>query len=82
MAETQTAGRGRLGRGWQCGNGEPGGALAFSLAVPLAPRDWSGLSLAVGTTAVLSVCGFGYRHFLPFRFFSRFTFHCTWILDG
>ena len=34
------------------------------------------------TTAVLSVCGFGCRRFLPFRFFSRFTFHCTWILDG
>ncbi|QTD45565.1 biotin--[acetyl-CoA-carboxylase] ligase [Ottowia testudinis] len=47
-AELQTAGRGRMGRGWQSGDGEPGGALAFSLALPLAPRDWSGLSLAVG----------------------------------
>ena len=34
------------------------------------------------TTAVLSVCGFGYHRFLSSRFFSRFTFHCTWILDG
>lgn len=48
VAELQTAGRGRLGRGWQSGDGEPGGALAFSLALPLAPHDWSGLSLAVG----------------------------------
>ena len=48
VAELQTAGRGRLGRGWQSGDGERGGALAFSLGLPLAPRDWSGLSLAVG----------------------------------
>jgi len=48
VAETQTAGRGRLGRGWQNGNGEIGGALACSLGLRLAPRDWSGLSLAVG----------------------------------
>ena len=48
VAELQTAGRGRLGRGWQSGDGEPGGALAFSLGLPLAPRNWSGLSLAVG----------------------------------
>ena len=34
------------------------------------------------TTTVLSVCGFGCRRFLSFWFFSRFTFHCTWILDG
>ena len=55
VAETQTAGRGRLGRGWQCGNGEPGGALAFSLALSLAPRDWSGLSLAVGLAVAESL---------------------------
>ncbi|KDS58497.1 hypothetical protein M093_2686 [Bacteroides uniformis str. 3978 T3 i] len=34
------------------------------------------------TTAVLSVCGFGCRRFLSSWFFSQFTFHCTWILDG
>ena len=45
VAERQSAGRGRLGRGWQSG---AGGALTFSLGLPLAPRDWSGLSLAVG----------------------------------
>ena len=46
VAEQQSAGRGRLGRPWQ--SGAPGAALSFSLALPLAPRDWSGLSLAVG----------------------------------
>lgn len=46
VAEVQTAGRGRLGRSWQ--QGAAGDALSFSLALPLAPRDWSGLSLAVG----------------------------------
>jgi BirA family biotin operon repressor/biotin-[acetyl-CoA-carboxylase] ligase len=45
VAERQSAGRGRMGRVWQ---GEPGSSLAMSLALPLAPRDWSGLSLAVG----------------------------------
>jgi BirA family transcriptional regulator, biotin operon repressor / biotin---[acetyl-CoA-carboxylase] ligase len=45
VAERQTAGRGRLGRQWQSGVGD---ALTFSLAVPLARSDWSGLSLAVG----------------------------------
>ena len=46
VAERQTAGRGRLGRQWL--SGEPAAALTFSLGLPLAPRDWSGLSLAVG----------------------------------
>lgn len=46
VAERQSAGRGRMGRPWQ--GGAPGAALAFSLALPLTPRDWSGLSLAVG----------------------------------
>lgn len=55
VAELQSAGRGRLGRGWQVGDGEPGGALAFSLGLPLAPRDWSGLSLAVGLTVAESL---------------------------
>ena len=55
VAELQTAGRGRLGRGWQSGDGEPGGALAFSLALSLAPRDWSGLSLAVGLAVAESL---------------------------
>ncbi len=45
VAEAQTAGRGRMGRAWH----GAGGALCFSLGLPLAPDgDWSGLSLAVG----------------------------------
>jgi BirA family transcriptional regulator, biotin operon repressor / biotin---[acetyl-CoA-carboxylase] ligase len=45
VAEHQRAGRGRMGRVWQSA---PGTSLTFSIALPLAPRDWSGLSLAVG----------------------------------
>jgi|LauGreDrversion4_2_1035121.scaffolds.fasta_scaffold21956_4 BirA family biotin operon repressor/biotin-[acetyl-CoA-carboxylase] ligase len=60
VAERQTAGRGRLGRQWhsqaatggaadtQAGGGPDLPALTFSVGLPLAPRDWSGLSLAVG----------------------------------
>lgn len=45
VAESQTAGRGRLGRGWASA---PGDSLTFSLGLSLAPADWAGLSLAVG----------------------------------
>ncbi|HSQ73373.1 MAG TPA: biotin--[acetyl-CoA-carboxylase] ligase, partial [Rubrivivax sp.] len=45
VAEHQTRGRGRLGRDWAA---SPGASLTFSLALPLAPVEWSGLSLAVG----------------------------------
>jgi BirA family biotin operon repressor/biotin-[acetyl-CoA-carboxylase] ligase len=45
VAESQSAGRGRLGRTWWSA---PGASLTFSLALALAPRDWGGLSLAVG----------------------------------
>jgi BirA family biotin operon repressor/biotin-[acetyl-CoA-carboxylase] ligase len=45
VAEHQTRGRGRLGRDWVA---SAGASLTFSLALPLAPADWSGLSLAVG----------------------------------
>jgi BirA family biotin operon repressor/biotin-[acetyl-CoA-carboxylase] ligase len=45
VAEEQTGGRGRLGREWRS---QAGASLTFSLALPLAPADWSGLSLAVG----------------------------------
>jgi len=45
VAEHQTLGRGRLGRNWRSTRGA---SLTFSLALPLAPPDWSGLSLAVG----------------------------------
>lgn len=45
VAEQQTLGRGRLGRDWVS---NPVDSLTFSLALALDPRDWSGLSLAVG----------------------------------
>jgi BirA family biotin operon repressor/biotin-[acetyl-CoA-carboxylase] ligase len=52
VAERQTAGRGRMGRTW---HGEPGQTLMFSLGLPLAPHDWSGLSLAVGLSLARSL---------------------------
>lgn len=52
VAESQTAGRGRLGRGW---DSAPGASLTFSLGLPLAPADWSGLSLAVGVSVAESL---------------------------
>ena len=45
VAEHQTLGRGRLGRSWMSG---PRASLTFSLGLPMAPRDWWGLSLAAG----------------------------------
>jgi len=45
VAEQQTRGRGRMGRGWVS---SAGASLTFSLSLPLAPEQWSGLSLAVG----------------------------------
>lgn len=47
LAQEQTAGRGRLGKPW---TSPPGHSLAFSLGLPLAPADWSGLSLVVGVS--------------------------------
>ena len=52
VAERQTAGRGRLNRPW---DSEPGASLTFSLGLPMAPRDWSGLSLAVGVSVAESL---------------------------
>jgi BirA family biotin operon repressor/biotin-[acetyl-CoA-carboxylase] ligase len=49
VAQTQTAGRGRLGRQWHSATPERAGdSLTFSLALPMPLRDLSGLSLAVG----------------------------------
>jgi len=45
VAEHETGGRGRLGRSWQSA---PGASLTFSLSLPIARADWSGLSLVVG----------------------------------
>jgi len=52
VAESQTAGRGRMGRVWQS---QPGDSLTFSLSLPFAPKDWSGLSLAVGLSLAESL---------------------------
>ena len=52
VAERQTAGRGRMGRGW---HSELGDSLTFSLGLPLTPADWSGLSLAVGVSVAESL---------------------------
>ena len=63
VAEQQSAGRGRLGRQWVSGtteqaSGTPGQAsLTFSLGLPLAPADWSGLSLAVGVALAQALHG-------------------------
>lgn len=53
VVERQTAGRGRLGRTWA--DAGPAASLCFSLGLPLQPRDWSGLSLAVGLALVHSL---------------------------
>jgi len=45
IAEQQSAGRGRQGRGW---HSQPGASLTFSLGVGLAAAEWSGLSLTIG----------------------------------
>lgn len=52
VAERQTAGRGRMGRVWQS---QPGDSLTFSLSLSIVPRDWSGLSLAVGLSLAESM---------------------------
>ncbi len=60
VAEYQTAGRGRLGRQWHSSGPSVGfisssnavsvspSSLTFSIGLPLAPADWSGLSLVAG----------------------------------
>ena len=58
VARRQTAGRGRMGREWQSdvyGSAAPAASLTFSLGLPFAPRDWSGLSLAVGVCVAESI---------------------------
>lgn len=52
VAERQSAGRGRMGRVWQSA---PGDSLTFSISLPLSPRNWSGLSLAVGLSLAESL---------------------------
>lgn len=46
VAEAQSAGRGRMGRGWRS---VPGASLTFSIGLPLRPlQGWGALSLVVG----------------------------------
>jgi BirA family transcriptional regulator, biotin operon repressor / biotin---[acetyl-CoA-carboxylase] ligase len=52
VAETQSAGRGRLDRQWRSQRGD---SLTFSLGLPFAPKDWTGLSLAVGLSLAESL---------------------------
>ena len=52
VAQRQTAGRGRLGRDW---HSAPDTSLTFSLGLPFAPGNWSGLSLAVGVSLAESL---------------------------
>jgi BirA family biotin operon repressor/biotin-[acetyl-CoA-carboxylase] ligase len=55
-AQRQTAGRGRMGRAWQSAqDAQAPSSLTFSLGLALAPRDWSGLSLAVGVSVAESL---------------------------
>ena len=58
VATHQTAGRGRLGRSWHA---TPGASLTFSLALPLAREDWSGLSLAVGLAVAEAIDPAGHQ---------------------
>lgn len=58
VAESQTQGRGRLGRSWLS---VPGASLTFSLALPLAPADWMGLSLAIGVAVAEALDNSGQR---------------------
>ena len=56
VAEQQSAGRGRMGRQWLSQAQDAGPVpLTFSIGLPLAPRDWSGLSLAVGLAVAHSL---------------------------
>jgi BirA family transcriptional regulator, biotin operon repressor / biotin---[acetyl-CoA-carboxylase] ligase len=54
VAEQQTAGRGRMGRGWLSSSGD---SLTFSFGISLAPASWEGLSLAVGVSVAESLQG-------------------------
>lgn len=52
VAETQTAGRGRMGKAWHTHTHH---ALTFSMGLRLAPLAWSGLSLVVGLSLARSL---------------------------
>ncbi|MDE1948618.1 MAG: biotin--[acetyl-CoA-carboxylase] ligase [Burkholderiales bacterium] len=75
VAEHQTRGRGRLGRDWQA---SPGLSLTFSLSLPLAPREWSGLSLAVGVALADALDAPGAQ---PARIGLKWP-NDLWLVDG
>ena len=52
VAEEQTAGHGRMGRGWRS-SGQA--SLTFSLGLALNPADWQGLSLVAGLAVAESL---------------------------
>ena len=58
LSETQSAGRGRLGRAW---TSPPGGNIYLSVAwrYPATVRDLSGLSLALGVAATRAIADIG-----------------------
>ena len=58
VAIEQTQGRGRLGRNWLAGADT---SLTFSLSMPMARADWSGLSLAVGVALAGALDPSGHR---------------------
>ncbi|MEW6704716.1 MAG: biotin--[acetyl-CoA-carboxylase] ligase [Pseudomonadota bacterium] len=72
VAEHQSRGRGRMGRLWQS---SAGASLTFSLGLPLAPNDWSGLSLAVGVALAEALDPAGGRIGLKWP-------NDLWLIDG
>ena len=54
VAEQQSAGRGRMGRQWLSAT-QGTGPLPLTFSIGLPPRDWSGLSLAVGLAVAQSL---------------------------
>lgn len=75
VAEVQHQGRGRQGTAWQSARGA---SLTFSLALPLAPADWSGLSLAVGVALAEALDPAGPSH--PPRIGLKWP-NDLWLLD-
>lgn len=52
IAQTQTAGKGRMGKPWQSA---PGRSLAMSLGWVMAPQQWHGLSLVLGMVVAQTI---------------------------
>jgi len=78
VAEEQTGGRGRLGRNWVS---RAGSSLTFSLSLPLAPAQWSGLSLAVGLALAQALDPLLAPHEGPVRLGLKWP-NDLWLWDG